>query len=166
MKIREKIPGLLVRLSIDTYRKIFKHNKTTWAIKYDDLAKMNSNTLGYELYQFLKMNQIQLLTQFETHDIFHIITGYTIHPVDEIRMQYFLLGNGKRSLFLIGTICLGTILLPEYFLSYHRAFQKGSNVLPIYNWQFEHLLNEDFFEMKKLIYKKRNELKLFNHIQF
>lgn len=166
MKIREKIPSLLVNLFSDSYRKLFKSNKKSWSISMIQLANYEKNTVGFHLYTFLNTHHIQLMPQFESHDIFHMISGYSIHTIDEIRLQYFLLGNGKRSVFQFGTILLGTILLPEYMSSYFKAFRAGKNSMTFYNWQFEYLLKEDFEDLKKMIFKKRNELKLFNHIHF
>lgn len=165
-EIRERIPHLLVELSQDSYRRFFKSRKKTWQISKEELAKMESHTVGYQLYRFLDRHQIDLMPQFESHDVFHLLAAYDTDSAEEIRLQFFLLGNGKRSVFQLGCIILGSILLPEHWPTYILAYQRGKQARRFYNWDFEYLLQEDFEATKELIYKRPKELKLFNHLNF
>lgn len=163
---RIELPGLLVEQTNVFYKKYFKSSKQAWIIKQADLIHYPSNSLGFQLHLFLHALQLQLMPKFERHDVYHILTDYSMHPIDEIRMQFFLWGNGKRSLFQLAIIIAGSILLPEYFTSYIQAYRRGKNAYRFYNWDFQHLLKEDLTATKKLIFQKKADLKLFQHIHF
>ncbi|MEI6312481.1 MAG: hypothetical protein WCP57_09490 [Bacteroidota bacterium] len=161
-----ELPGLLVELTNTFYKKHFKSSKQAWTIQQADLMYYPSNSLGFQLHLFLHPLHLHLMSKFERHDVYHILTDYSTHPIDEIRMQFFLWGNGKKSLFQLGTIIVGSILLPEYFTSYIQAYRRGKNAYRFYNWDFQHLLKEDLVATKKLIFQKKADLKLFQHIHF
>lgn len=166
MKIREKIPQLLVHSSHYWYTKFFKSHRESWGIGKRELALYDASSIGGELHRFLECHQIELYPKLERHDIYHILTNYTLSSADEIRMQYFLFGNGKRSIYQLATMLAGTLILPEYLSSYIKSFRRGKSALPFYKWDFQHLLAENFAATQKLIFKKKSELKSFNHIHF
>ena len=58
----------------------------------------------------------------------HVLTNIGISVPEEIGMQYYLLGNGKRSLYLYMVIATGTCFYPtrlEYFIEQFRRGQKA-----------------------------------------
>jgi ubiquinone biosynthesis protein COQ4 len=83
----------------------------------DALARLPAGTLGHEFMRYLRDNGIEpFVTAFpiesdvdylskryrETHDLFHVITGYGTDVVGEMELQAFVLGNlGVRQAVLI-----------------------------------------------------------------
>ena len=56
----------------------------------------------------------------EDHDVFHVLTRTGLTVKNEIELQFYLLGNGKRSLFLfivIGSSNFYTFLRPCHLIA-------------------------------------------------
>lgn len=133
MNIREKICAGLFEWSYKPYAILFKRNKVAWGITIDDLQYYPDDSIGLALGNFLKHNGFNLLDKLESHDVFHVITGMSCKVKDEVGMQYWLFGNGKRSLYMFSTMFLSTLLLPEYFRHFIRSYRAGKMYHPIYN---------------------------------
>ncbi|MDC0720743.1 Coq4 family protein [Nannocystis bainbridge] len=74
----------------------------------DALARLPEGTLGHEFVRYFRANGIQpFVTSFpvendvdylgkryrETHDLFHVITGYSTDELGEMELQAFVFGN-------------------------------------------------------------------------
>ena len=99
----------------------------------------------------------QTLPKVEQHDIYHMLTGYGTKVEDEIALQYLCLGNGKRSLYLIGAITLGTILLPEYANYYYQSYKRGKQANPFYHHDYQRLLRTNFEEFQRKIFSSSSD---------
>lgn len=133
------------------YVKLFKFRKKAWDIRQHELLLFPEATIGRELGLFYQKHQIQMMPKLENHDMFHLISETGIQPQDEIAMQFYLLGNGKISLYLLGVLVLGLIIYPEHLRYYQSHFKKGANARTYYHWQFEHLLWQNLNKTKEFI---------------
>lgn len=133
----------------------FKKNKV-WQFNANDLKRYPSNSLGYHMGQFLTENSFQLQEKLESHDVFHVLTGTGITVPDEISMQFYLFGNGKRSIYLFTVICIGTILYPDYWQHFKSKYKCGRSALPFHQLDFQKLLHQPIKRIKStfLISKK------------
>lgn len=68
-------------------------------------------------------------------------------------MQFFLLGNGKYSPFVFGTVVLSLTLIPEYWNLFWKDFKRGVKSNTVHTWDFENLLFENINSLRKLIKK-------------
>ncbi|ASK31800.1 hypothetical protein CEY12_17510 [Chryseobacterium sp. T16E-39] len=136
------------------YRKYFKKKKRQWQFNEQQLLSFREDSLGRKLGEFYKRYGFTMIPKMENHDVHHLITGCGTNFEDEIAMQYLLLGNGKLNAHLLGAIVLGTLILPEYFKMYIKAFKKGQSMRPFYQWDFEALLWQDFEHLKNFIQQK------------
>lgn len=91
---------------------------------------------------WFKKNQFQLIPKLEDHDVLHVLLNYKTTLVGEIKMQCFLLGNRKRSVYALFTALIGIVLVPEKLLAFRHEFSKGKKCAAISNWDFEYLLSE------------------------
>ena len=115
-----------------------------------------------KIYQFLYKRKVTYFSTgflhneagilFQKHDVFHMLTGYGTQVEDEIALQYLCLGNGKRSLYLIGAITLGTLILPEYIHYYYQSYQKGRRANPFYHYDYQNLLQINFREFQRNVF--------------
>lgn len=112
-------------------------NRAPWGISRAELLAYPQNSLGNRLGVFLKENNFHPIPKLENHDLFHVLTGYGTEVEDEIALQYFFLGNGKRSAYLIGVIILGILLFPETYRYFIKAYNKGANANKFYHWKFK-----------------------------
>lgn len=143
------------------YRSIFKRNSVAWKTTRKDLLRFPYGTLGRSLGEFLLQNDFEVEPKLESHDVSHVLLNYSTDVVSEICLQYFYLGSGKKSLYSFGTVLLGGLMMPEYFNYFLIAFKRGRTALNFSKWNFEHLLKEKTDNLRKLIFKKQSNNKLF-----
>jgi ubiquinone biosynthesis protein Coq4 len=155
MKIREKICIWLFEKSKVPYAKYFKSN-IAWNLSKTDLLSFPTNTLGYELGLFLTTNEYHLIPKLEKHDAYHVITKYGTSVKDEIALQYFFLGNKKRSPYLFGVIIIGAILLPENIAYYYSSYLQGKHCTPFHKWNIRTLLNEPLNKIRDAVFTDAN----------
>ena len=129
------------------YQKWFKKNDP-WNITAKSLIQYPENTLGFHLGCFLLKHNFETQPKLENHDVFHVLTNTGISVHEEIAMQYYLLGNGKRSIYLISVIVLGTICFPDYLKLFYKAYKKGKAAYQFYHLDFSKLLYQNIVSIK------------------
>ncbi|MCW3161940.1 ubiquinone biosynthesis protein COQ4 [Chryseobacterium oryctis] len=142
------------------YRKYFKKKKRQWQFNEKQLLEFHTDSLGRILGEFYEKHGFRMIPKMENHDVYHLITDFGTNMQDEIAMQYLLFGNGKRSAYLLSVLVLGTIVFPEYFKDYLKAYHKGRNMKAFHNWDFEGLLWQNFEHLKSFI-EQKNKLVLY-----
>ncbi len=151
-KLRENLLIALVELTKPIYVKFFKKNKKAWQQNIQTLSRFPPNTLGNALGKFLKKNDFKLLPKLESHDVLHVLLGYKTTIEGEIEMQFFLLGNRKKSFYALFTAIIGVCLVPERTRAFFKEFKKGRDCKNISNWDFEHLLCEPLDSLQQQIF--------------
>ncbi|GEN75198.1 Coq4 family protein [Chryseobacterium hagamense] len=136
------------------YRKYFKKKKRQWQFTEKQLLEFREDSLGRKLGDFYRKHGFSMIPKMEDHDVHHLITGFSTQFEDEIAMQFLLLGNGKLNAHLLAAIVLGSLILPEYFRIYIKAYQKGKSMRPFHHWDFEVLLWQNFEHLKDFIQQK------------
>ncbi len=123
-RIRERFVELLkVYLVIKPLQYFFRRFSEKQLIK---LKKQEPGTVGFDLAKMLIENKLTVIPRFENHDLKHLILGYGMTSMEEIRMQAYLFGNGNRSLFCILFLVSGA-LFPEEWKSFYSEYHKGKN---------------------------------------
>ena len=108
-----------------------------YAGKLDTLKEMPEGTLGREIANCLESNKLQLVPGYESHDLKHSLLGFEMTPVDEIRMQAFMIGNGNISIPSIVIFLYGLLLLPHKLFVFIEDFSRGLNAKSIVDWSIE-----------------------------
>jgi len=121
------------------YQKYFKKNEP-WKINKAELMDYPKESLGYGLGNFLYKNHFDIQQKLEDHDIVHVLTNTGITVFEEIGMQYYLLGNGKKSLYLFLVILSGTLFYPKRLSYFIKQFQRGKRALPFHYLDFSKML--------------------------
>ena len=140
------------------YRKFFKKKKRQWQFNEKQLLSFQEDSLGRTLGEFYHHHGFRMIPKMENHDVYHLITDFGTNIQDEIAMQYLLFGNGKRSAYLLGVLALGTIVFPEYFKIYAKAYYKGKSMKAFHHWDFEELLWQNFENLKDFIRQKETPI--------
>ena len=160
INVREKtIAYLFDKLSL-IYIKTLAKKRTPWNTNKEKLLELPPNTLGYAVGRFLDKHHFSLQYKAENHDVFHVLTSYQPIVKDEIGLQFLLLGNGKRSLFLFVALFAGLLLMPENYRFFYQSYLKGKQQNSFYNWEFEHLLKEDFASLYLFINQYNHPLNI------
>lgn len=79
-------------------------------------------------------------SSLEEHDAYHVLINTGITVKDEVDMQFYLLGNGKRSPFVFIVIATGLLFYPFELKNFLKSFQKGKNANAFYYLDFYKML--------------------------
>lgn len=132
------------------YQKYFKKNEP-WNIDKKQLFDFPEDSLGYGLGNFLHQHHFDIQEKLEDHDIIHVLTNTGISVYEEIGMQYYLLGNGKRSLYLFLVILTGTPFYPKRIQYFLEQYKKGKKAHPFYYLDFLKCFQCQFNLFSKLL---------------
>ena len=121
------------------YQKFFKRNKP-WEVDKATLLNYPEGTLGNSLGNFLHINHFDMQPKLEDHDIIHVLTNTGTSVTDEIGMQYYLLGNGKRSLYLYLVILSGTPFYLKQIGYFIEQYKRGKKAHSFYYLNFSNML--------------------------
>ena len=130
----------LYELSKKPYQKFFKKGKA-WDVKVNQLIQLPNDSLGFYLGCCLLKYNFEIQPKLEDHDIIHVLTNTGISVVEEIGMQYYLLGNGKRSLYLWMVILSGTLFYPTRFSYFKQQYKRGKAAHEFYGLDFLNMLS-------------------------
>lgn len=133
----------------------FGSKDKNWNLTTADLLKYSEGSLGKEMGKFLQANKVEPLAHAEYHDVHHVLFDYSITFKDEVALQFFLRGNGKRSLASLGTSIGAWILLPTQWNYLRNSYKRGQNCIDISQLNLKELLNEDLQKIKSSLYKNR-----------
>lgn len=149
---RKQLITWLFQKSEQLYRRFKK--KQPWGFTNEDLLKMAANTYGYRLGSFLSSNGFQLIPKVERHDAYHVLTGFGTSQEDEIALQYLCFGNGKRTPYLFAVLLLGTLILPDYFGYYRKAYALGKKSHSFHHFDFKTVLPLDYELFRSTIFSE------------
>lgn len=137
--MRDQFIEKLYECSKKPYRKYFKKNKP-WDIDKTQLLNYPEGSLGLGLGKFLFSNHFDIQEKLEDHDIVHVLTHTGVSVAEEIGMQYYLFGNGKRSLYLFMVILSGTLFYPKQINYFIQQYKRGKHALPFHYLDFSKML--------------------------
>lgn len=147
-KIRAKLCEWLNETTKVSYTKWFKTKTASWMLDIKDLRAFKQDSLGMNMFHFLTYEGFSLMEKHESHDVFHVLTDYSTSKEDEIAMQCFLFGNGKKTLYMILSILTGFIILPEFISKFYKAYLRGKQAFPLYQLNYKPLLNYPLQHLK------------------
>ncbi|RZJ52194.1 MAG: hypothetical protein EOO44_12600 [Flavobacterium sp.] len=137
--MRDQFIEKLYECSKKPYQKYFKKNKP-WNIDKTELLNYPEGSLGLGLGNFLFNNHFDIQEKLEDHDIIHVLTNTGVSVAEEIGMQFYLLGNGKKSLYLFLVISTGTLFYPKQIKYFIEQYKRGKNALPFHYLDFSKML--------------------------
>ncbi len=112
----------------------------SWNVNTQQLLSYPISSLGYHLGCFLLKHSFEPQPRCENHDVFHVITEYKIDTAQEIAMQFWLYGNGKRSPFVLLAMFVGAMLYMDGYSAFAKAYSSGKQAVPVHAIDFmQHL---------------------------
>lgn len=153
LRWRESLAKRLVSWTQPLYAPLKRWQSPGWKTSFEDLVHYPPDSLGFRLWCLLTSHDLALMPPFEDHDIFHLVFGYDLTVQDEARMQFCLLGSGKRSLYVIGACLIALGFFPEKWTSYRQAYQRGQQAENCANWPWESLLRLPLKTVQQWIFK-------------
>jgi hypothetical protein len=140
MQIKDKLIEKMYEISKKPYQRFFKKNQP-WTIGKNELLQHKPETLGFHLGCFLIKYYFEIQPKLEDHDVIHVLTNTGVSVQEEIGMQYYLFGNGKRSLYLYLVIATGTCFYPTRFQYFKNQYLKGKKAHQFHYLDFSKMLN-------------------------
>lgn len=137
--IREALIGFGFKLSSRLY--ILLKTGPAWNIRVGQLLSYPTDSLGFSLGCFLAQHEFEPQAHCESHDIFHILTGYSTNTAQEIAMQYWLWGNGKRSIYSALAMFVGIIFYPDHYGLFISSYRQGTWHIAIHNIDYKNKLS-------------------------
>ncbi|OXA87632.1 hypothetical protein [Flavobacterium hercynium] len=137
--MKDTIIEKMYELSRKPYQKYFKKNEP-WQIDKTKLMDYPEDSLGFGLGNFLYKNHFDIQPKLEDHDVIHVLTNTGTSVLEEIGMQYYLLGNGKRSLYLFLVTLSGILFYPTKINYFFKEYKKGRQALPFHYIDFSKML--------------------------
>lgn len=139
--MKDKIIEFLYRTIKIPYSYFFKNNEP-WGVTASSLLQNETGSLGHDLGQFLLINNYQVQDSLEEHDVFHVLTKIGTTVKEEVDMQFYLLGNGKKSPFVFIVISTGIVFYPNHYKSFIDCYKRGKNAYQFYDLDFFRLLHQ------------------------
>jgi len=121
------------------YQKFFKKNEA-WKVTTKELVLYPRETLGFHMGCFLLKYSFEIQPKLEEHDVIHVLTNTGVTVIEEIGMQYYLLGNGKKSPYLFMVIFIGTLFYFSQLKAFYKYYKRGKNAHQFYDLDFEKML--------------------------
>jgi len=125
--------------------------------KVKQLEKFEDGTLGKEIVKCLKEKNLNLVPNYESHDLKHSLLKFEMTPLDEIRMQAFMIGNGNWSIPSLAIFIYGAILLPNKWRIFQEDYQNGKRAIPIKDWSIEEFAGMPINELREKVFNKREQ---------
>jgi len=147
MKTSSWVAGMIGPMVFD-----YGTNDKNWDITTKQLHEFPSGTLGKALADFLTEHDVELLKGAEYHDIQHVLLGYSVSFKDEVALQFFLHGNGKKSFASISTRIGAWFLLPTQWKYLKAAYERGKCSKDITKLNYKALLYNDVTQIRALLF--------------
>lgn len=148
MKTKAFIIEKLYKTIKGPYQLLFKTKTKAWDLDIPDLLQYPKESLGFALGHFLDANHFDIQPTLEEHDVFHVLTRTGTTVRDEIDMQFYLLGNGKRSVFTFIVIGTGLAFYPFSYKSFYGKFKKGRRAHRFFHLDFLRLLPQPLAQIQ------------------
>lgn len=125
-----------------------------WNLSTAQLLQYPEGSVGKELGEFLKRSNVEPLAGAEYHDIQHVLFDFSISFKDEVALQFFLHGNGKRSIASVSTLIGAWFVLPTSWKYLRNSYERGRNCRDISTLNLKTVLHQDCREVKAYLFEQ------------
>lgn len=146
------------------------HDIAIYEQKARQLQELPNGTLGKDIANCLEKNNLRLVPNFESHDLKHVLLNFKMTPVDEIRMQAFMLGNGNYSIPSFAIFIFGALLLPDLWTTFYKDYKNGLNSKPVKTWTIEEYAHCQTSTLRQIVFnystRQQTEFEMKSMIKF
>ncbi len=125
-----------------------------WNLSTIQLLQYPEGSVGKTLGEFLKKSKVEPLAGAEYHDVQHVLFDYSISFKDEVALQFFLHGNGKRSIASVSTIIGAWIILPTQWKYLRESYERGKNCRDLSVLNLKTVLHQDYRQVKAYLFEQ------------
>ena len=127
--------------------------KESWKISTKQLLNFPNDSIGKALGEFLQNQKVEPLSKAEFHDVQHILFDFSISFVDEVALQFFLRGNGIKTIASVTTTIGAWVILPFHWKYLRYSYYKGQQYKNVSTLNTKTILNENIHHVKKALLK-------------
>lgn len=109
--------------------------------KMDRMRTLPAHTVGHDLARMLDSKGLKLIPGFAKHDLDHLILGYGMNPEEELCMQAYLIGNGRRQ-FQCFLFLSSAVLLPGLWGTLWAHYNSGKQSEPLSSLKLDDCLHQ------------------------
>jgi len=117
--------------------------------RIEDLINYPEESLGFAVAEFLQQHHFGGDPVLENRDIFHVLTNTGMSARAQIGMQFYLIGNGKKSITTILAAFLGAIFYLHSMSFFLKQYKKGKNALLFHRLEFTKMLNQPILKIRE-----------------
>lgn len=110
-------------------------------LQIEHLLQYPEESLGFSLAEFYLENHFGKFYPVEPNDIYHVLTNTGMSVSDQIGLQFYLIGNGKRSINTLAIAFFGSLFYAHRFSFFLKQFKKGKNALLFHQLEFTKMLS-------------------------
>lgn len=145
--MKDYILEQLYEVSSRFYLKHFRKNQP-WKVTRKELLLYPQETLGFHLCCFHLKYNLEMKPNLEEHDIIHVLTDTGVSVADEVALQYYLLGNGKKSPYQFLALLTGTVFYPTQLKTFYKFYKRGQNAHQFHHLDFQNMLFQPVKELQ------------------
>lgn len=127
--------------------------KECWNVSTNELLSYPEKSVGKTLGMFLNEQGMEPLEKAEYHDVQHILFNYSMSFVDEVALQFFLRGNGIKTIATVLTSTSAWFILPFHWGYLKKSYSKGQQYKNVSIINRKTILNENLEELKMSLLK-------------
>lgn len=143
----------------------FGTDNKPWGLSTAMLKQFPEGSLGKVVGEFLYKNRMEPIAGAESHDVYHVLFDFSTSFKDEIGLQFFLRGNGKKSIASFLTSIGAWVVLPFSYNYLKSSYEKGKNCIDISQLNLRELLYKDFESVKQELFSKVSSTQLKSHVE-
>ena len=125
-----------------------------WNISTRELLRFPEKSLGKALGEFLAKDGLEPLAGAEYHDAQHVLLDYSVSFKDEVALQFFLHGNGKKSIASVSTMIGAWCILPTQWKYLRTAYERGKQARDISTLNLKAMLSDDLDHTKRMLFNE------------
>ena len=131
----------------------YGEKKECWNISTNELLSYPEKSVGKSLGLFLNEQGMEPLAKAEYHDVQHILFNYSMSFVDEVALQFFLRGNGIKTIATLLTCTGAWFILPFHWSYLKKSYSKGQQYKNVSVLNHKNILNENLEQLKVSLLK-------------
>lgn len=132
----------------------FGIKEEAWNMTTADLLNFPEASIGRVLGEFLKKNRLEPIAGVESHDVYHILFDFSPTLRDEIALQFFLKGNGKKSIASFGTSLGAWFLFPRQWQYFKTSYARGKECMDISKLNMKSILTDNFDQVRTSLFNE------------
>lgn len=130
----------------------FEENNEHWNLSVKDLLNYEVGSVGRSLGEFLQINRLEPIAGAESHDVYHILFDFETSIKDEVALQFFLRGNGKKSIASFGTSIGAWCFFPFQWSYFIQSARRGKTCKDITGLVSKDILTRDLMQLKQSLF--------------